>query len=120
MADDLVAQQLADLKSLPQTLGPFYTEERVVEALFARLGLEPRADEIVYVTGVFSGPHYRSWLFPGVAEVLAELHAAGLPLGRRGIRRFPYSHSSFFYSFHLCFTYNNKEKADRLRVLVRG
>jgi len=79
--DDQIAQCLKDLKSLPQTLGPAYTEERLMGALFERLGLPPRADEVVYVTGVYSGPRYRSWLFPGIADVLKELQVTGIAMG---------------------------------------
>jgi HAD superfamily hydrolase (TIGR01549 family) len=79
--DGEVSQQLQKLKSLPQRLGPAYTEEKLMGALFERLGLPPRADEVVYVTGVYSGPRYGSWLFPGIADVLEELRATGIAMG---------------------------------------
>lgn len=79
--DDAVAQHLRDLKTAPQTRRPDHTQEKLVEALFTRLELAPRADEIVYVTGVYSGPRYRSWLFPEVAEVLQRLRETGLFIG---------------------------------------
>jgi HAD superfamily hydrolase (TIGR01549 family) len=79
--DGEVAQHLAELAALLRTMGPAYTQEDLMRTLFERLGKTPRADEVVYVTGVYSGPRYRSWLFPGVGEVLEELHALGIPMG---------------------------------------
>lgn len=79
--DDEIDAHLRALASRPERQGPAYTQEDTVAALFERLGLESRLDEIVYVTGVYSGPRYRSWLFPDVAETLAELKALGLPMG---------------------------------------
>ena len=79
--DAQVAQHLADLKSRSREMGPAYTQEDLMIALFERLDLAPRADEVVYVTGVYSGPRYRSWLFAGVGEALEELRTLGVPMG---------------------------------------
>jgi len=79
--EDEVDAHLRALASLPERARPAYTQEDTVAALYERLGLEPRRDEVVYVTGVYSGPRYRSWLFPHVAEVLAALEATGIPMG---------------------------------------
>ena len=62
-------------------MGPAYTEEDLVSALFERLQLEPRRDEVIYVTGVFSGPRFRSWLFPEVANTLQKLADTGIFIG---------------------------------------
>lgn len=79
--DHLVAEHLAALKDLGRHAAPGYTEESLITALFEGLGLEPRRDEIVYVTGVYSGPRYRSWLYPGVAQTLQQLAATGIFIG---------------------------------------
>ena len=76
-----VAEVLGEAGSLGRQVGPSYTEEVLVTRLFERLGLETRRDEIVYLTGVLSGPRYRSWLFPGVGETMRRLQALGLPMG---------------------------------------
>ena len=76
-----VAGHLADMKSLYREIGPSFTEEVLMTQLFEQLGLEARRDEIVYVTGVFSGPRYRSWLYPGIAETMQQLADLGLPIG---------------------------------------
>ena len=79
--DTRVSELLAESKSLYHEVGPSFTEEVLVTRLFERFGLETRRDEIVYVTGVFSGPRYRSWLYPGVAETMQQLADLGLSMG---------------------------------------
>ena len=76
-----VAQYLGDWRSLYREVGPSYTEEVLVTRLFEQLGLEPRQDEILYVTGVFSGPRYRSWLYPGVAKTMQQIADREIPMG---------------------------------------
>ena len=77
---EAVSQQL-DAARARQPVGGAYTEEDRVRAVFQGLGLPLRDDEVVYATGVYSGPRYRSWMFPGVAEAMARLAGAGLPMG---------------------------------------
>ena len=48
-------------------------EERLIAALMDRLGLPVKPEEILYLTGVYSGPRYRSWIFPDVHRVIARL-----------------------------------------------
>ena len=79
--DSEVANHLAELKSVGKQMGPAYTEEDLVSALFERLQLEPRRDEVIYVTGVFSGPRFRAWLFPEVANTLQKLADTGIFIG---------------------------------------
>lgn len=79
--DNRVAELLGDWKPLHREVGPAYTEEVLVAHLFEQLGLEMRGDEITYVTGVFSGPRYRSWLFPGIGETMQQLADLGLSMG---------------------------------------
>jgi HAD superfamily hydrolase (TIGR01549 family) len=76
-----VAAKIAEVAGGSRQAGPAWTDESLVTALFQRLGLEPRRDEVVYVTGVFSGIRYRSWVYPGVAETLEELSRLGLFIG---------------------------------------
>ncbi len=76
-----ITQHIEQLHTEGRTAPPGYTEETLVHALFERLGAPPRRDHVVYVTGVLSGPRFRSWLFPGVAETLQQLTEAGLYVG---------------------------------------
>jgi FMN phosphatase YigB (HAD superfamily) len=77
---EAVAQQLEAAQARRPQSGA-YTEEDRVRAVFEGLDLSTRDDEVVYATGVYSGPRYRSWVFPGVAETMEQLAAAGLPMG---------------------------------------
>jgi FMN phosphatase YigB (HAD superfamily) len=80
--DEAVVHYLSQLKhTLPSRLSPAYTQENLIEALFEALDLAPKMEEIVYVTGVYSGPRYRSWVFSHVHEVLEVLHKTGIPMG---------------------------------------
>ncbi|MBT4096744.1 MAG: HAD family hydrolase [Gemmatimonadetes bacterium] len=79
--EQIVADHITELNQLARTSPPGYTEETLVRSVFERLGEEPRNDHIVYVTGVVSGPRFRSWLFPGVAETLSALSTAGIYMG---------------------------------------
>ncbi len=79
--DAQVAEYLSDAKSLYREVGASFTEQVQVMRLFERLGLEARQDEVVYVTGVFSGPRYSSWLYPGIAETMQLLTDQGFPMG---------------------------------------
>ncbi len=77
-----VARQLAALKGPTRDRwGDGYNEEKLVEALCQTLELPTGPEEILYLTGAFSGPRYRSWLFPHIDPVLVQLQAAGLYLG---------------------------------------
>ncbi len=77
----IVEDHIKELNQLARESPPGYTEETLVKLLFERLGQEPRNDHIVYVTGVVSGPRFRSWLFPRVAETLNALSRMGLFMG---------------------------------------
>jgi hypothetical protein len=81
VTDDDVASLVAKLAQQGRQVGPTWTEETLITGLFEHLGLAARRDEIVYVTGVFSGPRYSSWLYPGIAETLGELSRLGLFIG---------------------------------------
>jgi len=74
-----VRQQLETERSQPRPAA--YTEENRVRAVFEGLGLAAGDDEIVYATGVYSGPRYRSWVFPGAAAAMGQLAEAGLAMG---------------------------------------
>jgi HAD superfamily hydrolase (TIGR01549 family) len=78
---EVVARHVRELHAQARSSPPGYTEERLVRSLFERLGVEPRQDHVIYVTGVVSGPRFRSWLFPGVAETLERLTRAGIYIG---------------------------------------
>lgn len=75
---DVVAQQRR--KGGPSSAAD-WTEESLVGQLFAELELPPRPEDIVYVTGVLSGPRYRSWTYPNVHDTLQTLTEAGLYIG---------------------------------------
>lgn len=79
VAEAEVSQQLEAEKARPKPAA--YTEENRVRAVFEGLGLSARDDEVVYATGVYSGPRYASWVYPGVAAVMARLDKAGLAMG---------------------------------------
>jgi HAD superfamily hydrolase (TIGR01549 family) len=81
VTDDDVASLVAKLAQQGRQVGPTWTEETLITGLFEHLGLDAPRDEIVYVTGVFSGPRYSSWLYPGIAETLGELSRLGLFIG---------------------------------------
>lgn len=81
VVDTDVASLAAELARTSRQAGPAWTDESLIFGLFERLGLEARRDEVVYVTGVFSGPRYRSWLYPGIADTLEELTRLGLFIG---------------------------------------
>jgi len=81
VTDDDVATHVTRLTRQGRQAGPAWTEETLVTGLFENLELQVRRDEIVYVTGVFSGPRYSSWLYPGIAATLEELSRLGLFIG---------------------------------------
>lgn len=56
-------------------------EESLIAGLLEEIGLPAKPEEVLYLTGVYSGPRYRSWVFPEVHQVLARLKAAGLAMG---------------------------------------
>ena len=78
---EVIGDHLEQLHAEGRKSAPGYTEETLVHSLFERLGAPPRRDHVVYVTGVVSGPRFRSWLFPGVAETLQTLTQAGIYIG---------------------------------------
>ncbi|HCL28519.1 MAG TPA: hypothetical protein DIC52_08800 [Candidatus Latescibacteria bacterium] len=81
VVDADVASLVAELARTARQARPAWTDESLITGLFERLGLEVRRDEVVYVTGVFSGPRYRSWLYPGIADALEQLSRLGLFIG---------------------------------------
>lgn len=76
-----VAALVAELRTAARSAGPAWTEEDLVEGLMRRLDLPTTREQVVWATGVVSGPRYASWLFPGVAENLQRLADAGLGMG---------------------------------------
>ena len=82
VGDRDVAEQLADLKGpVARRWGDAHSEEKLIEALCQALAPTAGPEEILYITGVYSGPRYRSWVFPHVDAALTQLQAAGLYLG---------------------------------------
>ena len=82
VSESLIAEKLAGLKGpLIQSLGHAYTHENLIQALYTTLGLPERPEEILCVTEAYSGPRYRSWLFPDVHDVLSQLRDAGVYVG---------------------------------------
>jgi HAD superfamily hydrolase (TIGR01549 family) len=81
-----VPENLADIlgnagDELREAHGARYSLEVLASGLYRRLGLLPRPEEELLVADAIAGPRYREWLWDGVAEALAKLHAAGVRMG---------------------------------------
>ena len=84
VSDEVVAEKLDAAKELVKRKrrpGLPSNEESLISELYEELELPVCLEEILYVTGIYSGPRYRSWLFPDVHEVLGRLRAAGVYIG---------------------------------------
>lgn len=65
-------------KELRARLRAFYSLEKLAGALYDQFGLDGRGDERLMFADALGGPRYREWLWPGVADALAALQAAGV------------------------------------------
>lgn len=61
--------------------GARYSLETLAEGLHAQLGIIQRKEESLLLADALGGPRYRTWLWDGVADALAELHRAGVRMG---------------------------------------
>ncbi len=68
-------------RDLPDRSGPTFTHYQLVQAVASRLKLGLSPEELACVTDMYSGPRFRSWLFPGTHDMLTQLTEAGLYLG---------------------------------------
>ena len=68
----------ADLRSRHEAR---YSVEILAEKLYDRLGIAERREETLLLADAIAGPRYRAWLWDGVADALAALHAAGVRMG---------------------------------------
>ncbi|MCG3148638.1 MAG: Phosphoglycolate phosphatase [Verrucomicrobiae bacterium] len=59
-------------------LGAWHSLEKLAAALYDQFGIASRGDERLMFADALGGPRYREWLWDGVADALAALHAAGV------------------------------------------
>ena len=79
---DRLAELLPPLEqAAPGRFGPTYTYVDLMAAVAEALRLPLPEAEALICADAYVGPVYRSWLFPGTAETVAALSAAGLHVG---------------------------------------
>jgi len=79
--DDLAEILDGQKAELRERHGASFSHELLAAGLYAHLGITGRDQETLQVADALAGPRYRSWVWDGVPEALAQLHQAGVRMG---------------------------------------